>query len=130
MTSLFFGSWISTVNTAIVLGMLLWIAFTALRRKRIGKWGRRVAVFILVGTAVSGLSATRDLYMMPGALFAADGIQSTVCSIAGGLIFLTGLVCLILRKNQPFRQAAYFLISGLFLLQVLVIETSRITMFL
>jgi hypothetical protein len=124
MLTLFFGDLFSILTTLLVLGLLVFIALTIKNRGTITKWGRLILIFILAGTAVSAFSATRDAYMMEGALFSASSIQSTICSVAGGAIFLTGLISIFVRK-QTFRRAVFHLISAFFVVQVLTIEISR-----
>jgi uncharacterized membrane protein len=125
MLHLFFGSVMSVITTVFVLALLAFAVIAFKKRGDIGRWGRLILIFILAGTAVSAFSATRDAYMMENALFAPDGLQSLVCSVAGGLIFLTGIVSLFV-KNQKFRKAAFQLISVFFIVQVLTVEVSRI----
>jgi hypothetical protein len=129
MIRLYFGDLPATLTTAILLILLAAIGVSFARRRTIAKWGRIVLVLILVGTAASMLSAMRDAYMMEGAAFAADGAQSTICSIAGGLIFLIGILSLFIRR-QPFRKAGFYAISALALVQILAIEGTRIASYL
>jgi len=127
MFNLFFGDLFSTLTTVFVLIVLVYAIATVMNRDKIQHWGRRVFIFILLGTAISGLSATRDAYMTDIALFAPEGLQSSICSIAGGLIFLTGIVLFFVRK-QDFRRKGFFFITVLFVIQVITIEASRIAM--
>lgn len=125
MLRLFFGNLFSALTTVLVLGMLAFVVVSIIKRHRIERWGRRILAFILIGTAISAFSATRDAFMMENALFCFTGIQSMVCSILGGLIFLTGIVALFV-KNQRFRKTGFVLITMFFLIQVITIEASRI----
>jgi hypothetical protein len=127
MFNLFFGDLFSILTTVLVLSVLVYAIATVMNREKIQHWGRRVLIFILLGTAISGLSATRDAYMTDIALFAPEGLQSSICSVAGGLIFLTGIVLLFVRK-QDFRRKGFYIISALFVIQVITIEASRIAM--
>ena len=127
MFNLFFGDLFSTLTTVFVLIVLVYAIATVMNRDKIQHWGRRVFIFILLGTAISGLSATRDAYMTDIALFAPEGMQSSICSVAGGLIFLTGVVLLFMRK-QDFRRKGFYFITALFVIQVITIEASRIAM--
>lgn len=127
MLELYFGNVISILTLLLVAGMLLFAALSIKNHVRISRWGRLIALFLLVGTAISALSATRDGYATPKALFAMDSIQSTVCSVAGGLLFLTGIISIFL-KNQSYKRICFHILSGLFLVQVLVIEASRVIM--
>lgn len=127
MLNLFFGDLFAILTTALFVITLALIVFTTINRERIQHWGRRILVLILIGTAISGVSAIRDAYMTETALFAPEGMQSMICSIAGGLIFLTGFVALFVRK-QKFRKTGYFIIAVLFIVQVITIEASRIAM--
>ena len=127
MLNLFFGDLFSTLTTVLVLIVLAYATMTVVNQQRIKHWGRRVCILILLGTAISGLSATRDAYMTDVALFAAEGLQSSICSVAGGLIFLTGIIVIFVRK-QDFRRNAFFFTTALFVIQVITIEASRIAM--
>lgn len=127
MFDLFFGSTFAAITTALVVGMTIFIAWVFSRHHKIQTWGRYILVFILVGTAISATSAVRDAYMTDAALFTPEGLQSTICSIAGGLIFLTGFASIVVRK-QKFRKIGFTIITVLFAIQVAIIEISRILM--
>ncbi len=128
MFHLFFGDTISVLTTVAVLGTLALIAISFKNSREIKSWGRLILILIIVGTAISGLAAMRDAYMTAQAAFSVSSLQSTICSLAGGLIFLTGLLALFIR-NQSFRRFSFHLISIIFLAQVLVIEVSRIVLY-
>lgn len=125
MIQLYFKDAVTTITTVLVLGLILLAGGLILKRQKVQKWGKFILIFIVLGTAVSGLSATRDLYMMDGALFTVSSFQSTVCSILGGLIYLSGLIALFF-KNQKVKRCIFYLISGFFTVQVLTIEISRL----
>jgi len=125
MFGLYFGDVVSGINTVFVLGMLAFIVIAVKNRRTINKWGRRIALLIVAGTAISALCATRDMFMTPTALFAASSVQAIVCSIAGGAIFLCGIVSIFFKK-QDFKRACFHTVSLLFIVQVIVIESSRI----
>jgi len=127
MFNLFFGDLFSAITTVFVLGMFIFIVVTLMQHHKIEKWGKLILIFILVGTAVSGLSAMRDAYMTDNALFSASSTQSTVCSLLGGLIFLTGLINIFVR-NQKFRKLGFHLISIFFIIQVFTIEATRVVL--
>ena len=127
MLKLFFGDAMSVITTIFVLFMLAFIVYAFVKRGRITKWGRLILLFILVGTAISALSATRDAFAMEGAVFAMYSLQSAVCAIAGVAIVLTGLVMLFLKK-QAARKSGFMMISALFLIQVLTVEISRVVL--
>ena len=127
MFNLFFGDLFSTLTTTLVIVMLIFAITTLMNRQKIQHWGRRIFIFIFFGTAISAFSAVRDAYMTEVALFAPEGLQSSICSVAGGLIFLTGIIMIFLRK-QDFRRKGFFFITALFIIQVITIEASRIAM--
>ena len=127
MLKLFFGDVMSVVTTVFVLALLAFAILALKNRNRITKWGRLILVFILVGTAISAFSATRDAFAMDNAVFAMFSLQSAVCAIAGAAVLLTGLVMLFL-KNQGARKVGFMLISALFLVQVLTVEVSRVVL--
>jgi hypothetical protein len=124
MKELYFANGISVVTIILVLGVAVMAALALKNGAKITKWGRLIALFIVVGTAISALSATRDAYATQQAVFAMTSLQSTVCSIAGGAIFLTGIVCIFLKK-QPARRVGFIIITALFAVMVLTVEVSR-----
>ncbi|MEL7570373.1 MAG: hypothetical protein AAGU14_07390 [Eubacteriaceae bacterium] len=125
MFNLFFGNIFALLTTVLVLILLAFIGLTLVRRNQIKKWGWLILIIILAGTAVSALCATRDAYMTESALFSINSMQSVVCSIAGGLIFVAGVISIFI-KNQKFRKTCFSIISILFIIQVITIEASRI----
>lgn len=129
MLALFFASPISVVTTAVLVAILAF-AFTAyFKRASVKKWGRLLLVLILIGTAASAASAMRDSYAAAGALFPMDGAITLLCGVAGGIIYLTGLVCLFWRR-QNVRRAGFFLAAALMAAQIAAVEGSRITFLL
>ena len=106
MFLLYFDDLFSIVTTLTVLGMLAFITITFVKSKNIKKWGRLILFFVIVGTAISGLAAMRDAYMTDQATFSVSGIQSTLCSLAGGLIFLTGLLALFVKTRHSENLAS------------------------
>ncbi|MPN29691.1 hypothetical protein SDC9_177144 [bioreactor metagenome] len=127
MLDLFFGDIYAVLTTVFVLVMLAFIIIVFIKRRSIEKWGRLILVFVLAGTIISALSAARDAFMMENALFALTSAQALICSVTGGLIYLIGLVSIFVRK-QSFRRISFQLISVLFIIQVITIEASRITL--
>jgi len=125
MFNLFFGNIFALLTTVLVLILLAFIGLTLVRRNQIKKWGWLILIIILAGTAVSALCAMRDAYMTKSALFSINSMQSVVCSIAGGLIFVAGVISIFI-KNQKFRKTYFSIISILFIIQVITIEASRI----
>lgn len=129
MTGLFFGNTYSILTTIAVIGLLSFAAAKLTGKFYELSWGKAVLLFIAVGLAASFLSAMRDGYAGDDALFSMTSMQSKVCSIAGGLVILVGLLSLIIRRSA-IRRAAFISITALFVLQVLVIEISRISILL
>jgi uncharacterized membrane protein YgdD (TMEM256/DUF423 family) len=125
MIELYFKDAVTTSTTVLVIGLILFAGALILKRNQVEKWGKFILIFIVFGTAASGLSAARDLYMTSDALFTVNSFQSTMCSILGGLIFLSGLISLFL-KNQKAKRCAFYLISSFFVFKVLTIEISRL----
>lgn len=125
MIDLYFANVYSILTTLLVIANFT-LAITVIRRQAtIQKWGRIMFLFIGIGLAISGLSAMRDGYASSNAVFSMTSIQSNICSIAGGAIFLLGFVSLLVRK-QSWRKLSFMVIVALFTIQVLVIEGSRL----
>ncbi len=127
MFELYFGSAFAAVTTLLVVLMIAFILFMSRKGAGFKSWGKAIALFILVGLVVSFASAMRDGYAGPEAMFSMTSMQSNICSIAGGLVLLLGLASIFVRK-QEIRRAFFFSISALFMIQVAVIEASRIAL--
>ena len=125
MIDLYFKDAVTVITIGLVLAMLAFIVISIAHGAKVQKWGRLIALFIVVGLAISALSATRDAYAAPGALFAMDSMQSLACSIAGGAIALAAIVSIFLKK-QGAKRVCFHIISTLFVVQVLVVEISRV----
>lgn len=125
MLALFFGNPISAVTTAVLAAIFAFVILAFAKRSTIEKWGRLLVLLILIGVAASATSAARDGYATQGALFPMDGAISLLCGVAGGAIFLTGLVCLFWRR-QAARRAGFFIAAALMAVQIAAVERSRI----
>ena len=126
---MYFGSQFAILTTALVAAMIIFIVLAVRNRERIPKWGKWIALFVIVGTVVSVFSAMRDNYGFQGALFTMDSIQSLVCSVIGGAIFGTAFVSIFLKKNQAYKRRCFYIIAALFIANVAVVEASRIILF-
>ncbi len=127
MLNLYFGNVYAVLALVLVLGLSVFAVFTIKSRNSIVKWEGRIWLFLLLGTALSALSAIRDGFAASNALFVMNSLQAILCSLAGGIIFLAAVVSIFL--NRPaFRKCLFGTMSVLFLMQVLVIETSRIAL--
>ena len=129
MAGLFFADTVSAATTVLVLGLVAYLAVMAVRRRGVQTWGRHILAAIVVGTALSALSATRDAFMTEGALFALTSAQALVCGILGGIIYLLGFSALVVRR-QGWRRVAFFLVAGLLTVQMLTVEGTRIALLL
>jgi len=121
MIEFFFNDIFATMTTVLVVTLLA-ASYKLHTTPNFPRWGFAILVFILLGTFVSMTAAMRDAYATENAMFAMTSVQSNLCSIAGMLIFLSGVVAVFLRRQ---RKTIFTVISVLFLFQVLVIEGSR-----
>lgn len=121
MIEFFFNDIFATMTTVLVVTLLA-ASYKLHTTPNFPRWGLAILVFILLGTFVSMTAAMRDAYATENAMFAMTSVQSNLCSIAGMLIFLSGVVAVFLRRQ---RKTIFTVISVLFLFQVLVIEGSR-----
>ena len=129
VSKLFFGDIFSILTTIAVVGLLSFATARITRAFTKLSWGKALALFIALGLGVSFMSAMRDGYASEEAIFSMTSMQSNVCSITGGLVMLAGLLSLII-KNEAFRKAAFLATTALFVVQVLVIEISRMAILL
>ena len=127
MIDLYFKDAVTVITIGLVLAMLAFIVISITHGAKVQKWGRLIALFIVVGVAISALSATRDAYAMPGALFGMTSMQALVCAGAGAVITLTAIVSIFLKK-QGAKRMCFHIISALFVVQVLAVEISRVAL--
>lgn len=123
---MYFGSVSAILTTALVAAMIIFIVLAVRNRERIPKWGKWIALFVMVGTVVSAISATRDHYGAAGALFEMDSIQSLLCSVIGGAVFGVAFVSIFFKKNQAYKRRCFYIMAVLFIANVVVVEASRL----
>lgn len=122
---LIFHHWASIINTIMIAMVLLFLWKVFKKKEHVSGWGRLIFAFVIMGTGISILSAIRDGYATQNAVFAMNSIQSTICSLAGGMIYLLAFLS-ILVKQQRFRRNVFFSMSLLFFVQIAVIELSKL----
>ena len=127
MVGLFFRDAVSTITTGLVLALVVFLVWVAAHGRTVTQWGRYILVAVVVGTALSALSATRDAFMAPGALFTLTDVQTLLCAAAGGVIYLLGLTALLVRR-QSWRKAVFHSVGVLLVVQIAAVEGTRIAM--
>ncbi len=125
MAELFFGDMLKGITSGLAVILLLYLWGTVVYGRKMQAWGRRLVPAVIVGTALSALSATRDGFMAQGALFAPDGFVSLACAIAGVAVYLLAIAAVVVRK-QGFRKTAFVLTAALLSVQIALVEGARI----
>lgn len=134
MVSLYFGNFVTTASTVLVLAAWGYIAFTMVKHKSVEFWGRRVATLALLGLLVCCFVATRDGYHLSvqasfdasvvAGLFTIASIQSTLCCIGGAVIAFSSISSIFV-KNQKYRKAMFFALACTIIIKTVIIEVSR-----
>lgn len=132
--NLYFGDFVVTISTVLVLMVWTFMVFNLVRRKKIEFWGRRIAVLALAGLILCCFVVMRDEYHLSvqasfdesvtAGLFSVNGIQSIICCIGGAIVFLSSFSAIFV-KNQKYRKAIFFVLSCTIIIKTLVIEVSR-----
>lgn len=131
---LYFGSTLSAVNTLLIAGISIFILLQYHGRGRTSGWASRLLILVSAGLLICIIAAIRDRYFLSVAaatsggeagLFSVDSIQSTIASAAGGLIAIAAGSSIFIR-NDKYRRNAFFMVSGIFVFKLLLIEASRI----
>lgn len=132
--NLYFGDFVVTMSTVLVLVSWVFIALTLARYKRVEFWGRRVATLSLLGLVVCCFVATRDGYHLSvqasfdagiaAGLFTINSIQSVLCCIGGAIIVFSSISSIFV-KNQKYRRTMFFVLSSTIIIKTLLIEVSR-----
>lgn len=131
---MYFGNYVTTVSTVLLVVAFGYIAYTIRKQNNIEYWGRRTAFLAVFGLVVCCFVATRDNYHLsvqasidgsvnPG-IFTTDSIQSTVCCIGGAVNAFSALSSIFIKK-QKYRRAMFLLLSAMIIMKTLVIEISR-----
>ena len=63
MFNLFLGNLLSIISTVFLLAILIIIVYTAVKHKKIEKWGRRTFALAIIGLALCCLVVLRDGYV-------------------------------------------------------------------
>jgi hypothetical protein len=133
---LYFGSTLSAVSTMLIAGIAFFIALQYHGRGRAAGWGRRLRILVSAGLLICILAAIRDNYALSVAaastggetgLFTVESFQSLSASLAGLAIAAVSFSALIIRKDK-YSKAAFFMVSGIFVFKLLLVEASRIVM--
>lgn len=139
MLSLYFGS-AEAIHTTLLVSVFIVIAICAfLRREKITHWGWLIVFELTLGLYICVAAATRDGYhlsvqyaidgnSLPG-LFTVTSIPSIVNCILAAVIVLCGVLSIFLKRRKA-RQTLFFILSAGVFLKILVIEISRIFLFL
>lgn len=132
--NLYFGDFVVTISTVLVLMVWTFIVFNLVRHKKVEFWGRRIAVLALAGLILCCFVVMRDEYHLSvqasfdtsanAGLFSVTGIQSILCCIGGAIIFLSSFSTIFV-KNQKYRKVIFFVLSFVIIFKTLVIEVSR-----
>lgn len=134
---LYFGDVISTTSTLLVIGAFIYIGMIVSIHKKINNWGRKIAILVTWGLVICCFVAIRDGYHLSvqasmdknvtAGLFTLKSIQSTLCSIGGGIIAFCSLSSIFIRK-QNYRKIMFMILLATILLKTLIIEISRLLM--
>lgn len=136
---LYFGSALKVQTLVLMLALAAFIAVSLARRGSVEHWGRRILILAALGLVVCTLAATRDGYHLSvqnaidgsvaAGLFTVKSVQSIVCCVCGGVIFLGGLSAVFVH-NQTYRYWVFVALSAAFAVKVLTIEASRVILHL
>ena len=135
--NLLFGNILAVISTILVLGVIIFSIITMIKQKEINHWGRRVALLSGLGLLACIFVAIRDNYhlsvmsmtnpnIVPG-VFAAESIQSTLCSLGGAIIAFCTFSSIFIRR-KGYLKTMFFILSATIILKTLVIEISRVAL--
>lgn len=139
MPHLYFGSAEAIQTTMLVSAFIVITICVFVRREKVEHWGWLIMFTLALGLCICVTAATRDGYhlsvqyaidgsVLPG-LFTVTSIQSIINCILATVIILCGVLAIFLKRRKA-RQMLFFILSASALLKILVIEISRIFLFL
>ncbi|MDD8048458.1 MAG: hypothetical protein PHH04_02525 [Thomasclavelia sp.] len=132
---MYFENFVTSATSVMLIGMIGFIIYTIVNRNNIDYWGRRVLFVAAFGLLICCFGAARDgldktiQFSIDGScnpgIFSLTSIPIIIASIAGGVIFVTGIATLFL-KTQDVRQILFYIMSSAILIKIVVIEIGRI----
>lgn len=138
MKSLFNDS--NSIKTALfVIVILTYICYNFIKRHEINNWGIRILILFVIGLYACVYAATRDGFHLTvqnaidgstaQGLFTLASLQIIISSVLGFIIVAGCLLSLFINK-QGFREIIFFVISGSITIKILLIEISRIALYI
>lgn len=131
MVTLFFGDLWSTLSTVLLLAVLVYIAFTIAKQKKLENWGQRTLILALAGLTLCCFVVMRDDYVeaLQGGtgFFSLESIQICLAYIGGAVNGFAALSSIFVR-NQKYRKVMFLVLSGSIIFKAILIEASRIIM--
>lgn len=131
MSKLFFGDLWSMLSTIFLLGILIYMIYTALRHKHTEVWGKKILILAGSGLILCIFAVMRDDYVAamqgrPG-LFSLESLQINFAYIGSAVIGFSVISSLII-KNQKYRKLMFFVLAAAILFKIGLIEISRMMM--
>lgn len=132
---LYFSDAVTTVTTVMIVGLLIFIAWSVKNRADIRHWGRRSAFLLVYGLVVCCFAAARDgldktiQYTVdasgsPG-VFALVSIP-TIAGCVGALMIITAAIATPIAKSQKMRRVWFYVMACGAVLKIAVMEIARI----
>lgn len=132
---LYFGNWVVTATTAMLIGFVGFTVYSFIHRENIELWGRRTLFLSAYGLLICCFAAARDgldktiQYTIdkscaPG-IFELISIPNIVGCIGAAVIIIAGVASVFSHK-QSVREVLFFVMSGGALLKIVAVEIARI----
>lgn len=132
---LYFGNWVTTVTTVLLVTYAGFIVYSFMNRNQVEFWGRRSLFLFAYGLLICCLAATRDgldktvQYTIDGScapgIFDLVSIPNVVGCIGAAIILISGII-LIFVKSQHMKEILFFTMSSGALLKIITMEIARI----
>lgn len=132
---LYFGNWVSTVTTVLLVTYVGFIVYSFINKNQIEFWGRRSLFIFTYGLLICCFAATRDgldktiQYTIDGSctpgIFHLVSVPNIVGCIGAAIILISGII-IIFAKSQHMRQILFFTMSSGALLKIITMEIARI----
>lgn len=132
---LYFGNWVSTVTTVLLVTYVGFIVYSFINKNQIEFWGRRSLFVFAYGLLICCFAATRDgldktiQYTIDGSctpgIFHLVSVPNIVGCIGAAIILISGII-MIFAKSQHMRQILFFTMSLGALLKIITMEIARV----
>ncbi|MDO4556374.1 MAG: hypothetical protein Q4B70_14720 [Lachnospiraceae bacterium] len=135
---LYFGNWVTTATTIMLIGLIGFIVYSFTHRDSIEFWGRKTLFLSAYGLLICCFAAARDgldktiQYTIDkscaAGVFELVSVPNIIGCVGAVIIMIAGIITVFSHK-QSVRELSFFAASAGIMLKILTVEIARILLF-